>query len=299
MLRKAVKKQLESDYDMSIMEIKYLSKGSNGCVCRVKCDSGESYCVKMIPKENSSVKSECTISPVMYNTDAFKVRIYFDELHYYIITPFFVGENLASVILLNIAVEKREAIFANLIVCVEEMHKKGILHRDLKPENIIVNLDDNTVKIIDCGRAVAVFDDKSGKALSTPEDLSLKSTNNAWYAFFPITQYLRRWQPQTAPEYTSTMTHYYNYKCEAEGVGFRSDYYAVANLFLQLLPEHPEFKDMINEVLKTDGLDRSRTYHDFVKKFLHPFNIRLSMAELPFAADLPEDIAGAACAPSI
>jgi serine/threonine protein kinase len=41
----------------------------------------------------------------------------------------------------------------DLITTLDDMHKVGILHNDIKPENIMLDLDTNTVKLVDLGLA--------------------------------------------------------------------------------------------------------------------------------------------------
>jgi serine/threonine protein kinase len=195
------------------------------------------------------------------------VRSYKDDRFIYFTIPFFPGHDLDQIIKanppLNICVRLR--IFVDLITEVNKMHAKGILHRDLKAPNVIVNLTDNRVEvnIIDFGRSVCVFSNASGKAVATPEDLSLRNTvTHSHSLFHPFWQMVRKLQSQTAPEYTALISHLYNYSHEAESVGFRSDYYSLATLFQRLVPEHAR---IAIPVIYTEGFHRNDAYHQFVE----------------------------------
>lgn len=43
--------------------------------------------------------------------------------------------------------------FGQVILAIQQCHKKGIIHRDIKPENILLTKKDKRVKLIDFGTA--------------------------------------------------------------------------------------------------------------------------------------------------
>lgn len=77
-----------------------------------------------------------------------------EEGLHYIVMEYIRGRTLKQLIQQRGALEKIEAlaIMDQLIVAVEEAHKKNIIHRDIKPQNVLIK-DDGTVKITDFGIA--------------------------------------------------------------------------------------------------------------------------------------------------
>ncbi len=288
MLPDEVKNLLASDYGMTIKAIKYLSQGDNGSVCLIEDTAGRKMCVKSISVSNPSAMNDFEIVKIMYESSDFNVRCYTDNEFHHIVMPFFTGEHLGKMIAMNLPMPVRETIMKKLILAVDRLHILGILHRDLKAENVMVHCDadDNVeVNIIDFGRSVRIFDHETGRALATPETLSLVSTTRpkSWSAaFYPVCQFFRKWQPQTAPELSTISSHYFGYAYEAEGVGLRTDYYAIANLFQALLPEQ---RDLVNDILRLDGPERSTAYRAFAKSFMlsspDTFTSRLADAPQP------------------
>lgn len=265
MLPEQIIRQLERDYQHKVTWFGYLSKGDNGSVTYLKFDNGLEICVKAILLSNRSAEHDYTLSRIIYS-DQFVVREYHDELNLYFTTPFFNGSDLESLIKKQATpFETRLAIYLKLIQAVKSIHEKGIIHRDLKASNIIVDLRNDQIKVnvIDFGRSVIIFDYRTGKAVATPEDLSLRSTSTPTHNFFhPLWQLVRKSQAQTAPEYTSLLSHLNRYSSEAEGVGLRSDYYALGTLFQQLFPE---IRELANDVVRLEGPDRDHAFYALVR----------------------------------
>lgn len=268
MLPEPIKNMLEANYEMIIKHVTLLGQGSNGSVYKVESEDGRVMCLKAIGLGNPSANTEIEIASIYYRQLGFATRNFKDDNFCYVTTPFYTGEHLGKIIAKynTIPVEKREKIFLKLAEVVDKMHNMGILHRDLKAENILIENteQDPQVHIIDFGRSVRIFDNETGKPLSTPELLSLYHTNAAWYSFFyPLTQLARWMQPQTAPEYKALTSHQNGFNYEAENVGLRSDYYSLAVLFQQLIPEK---KDMVAKIMVQEGLERSRSFRKLVRK---------------------------------
>ena len=78
----------------------------------------------------------------------------------------------------------------------------------------------------------------------------------------PWVQLARQGQTQTAPENKGFFSHFFNYSNE-QRVGFRSDYYALANLMMQIVPE---FKEQIQPILKAEPLHRGLGYNELIEK---------------------------------
>ncbi len=265
MQRNDLLSEIEKDYNDKVKEMKYLSKGDNGYVSRVTFVSEKMLCIKSILLTNSSAEKDFRITKIMYG-DKFDVKSYRDYRFLYFTIPFFPGKDLDAVIKsdkpLNICMRLR--IFMKLIAGVNKMHEKGILHRDLKAPNVIVNITENNldVNIIDFGRSVCIYDAK-GKPIATPEDLSLRNTVSHSHSFFhPLWQFVRKFQTQTAPEYTALTSHWYGYAYEGESVGLRSDYYSLATLFQRLVPEHAR---IAAPVIYSEGFHRNDAYHSFIE----------------------------------
>lgn len=273
MLSTRIRSDIERDYAVTISDEQVLGSGSNGSVYRLQTSS-DFLCVKSIAVSNASVDNDYKTTKAMCDSDTFTVRRYVDDSYHYIVMPFYKGEDLSKIIAKSpkLDLEMRKCIFKKLIQAVWKMHLDcGILHRDLKAENVIVDIEEPelTVYIIDFGRSVRIFDRESGRPLSTPALLSLKNTTNSWASlyFYPVYQWVRRWQPQTAPELTLN-TSQDDCKIEADEVGNRSDHYAVINLFSQVLPELcDKFREHIEAVTKSFGQDRNSAYGEFIVAF--------------------------------
>lgn len=268
MLSREVQERIAADYEIEIESVKLLGAGDNGSVFRISCVGNKMppFCVKAIGINNPSAQTEKEIAEIYYKEDKFDVKTYQDAQYYYVTTSFYAGETLESIInkFRTYTVGERMNLFLKITDEIFRVHKLGILHRDLKAENIIID-EKQRPHVIDFGRSTLVFDSSTGRALSTPHMLSLANTTNSWtsYFFYPFYQLARRWQPQTAPEYTSVISHRYGFFCEAESVGFRSDYWAVANLFARLLPE---YKDWTTDIFTVEAEHRTSKYFELINK---------------------------------
>ena len=52
-----------------------------------------------------------------------------------------------------------------MVSAMNHVHKNGITHRDMKPENVLINVEDNTLKVIDFGLAKSDFGEKETRKL--------------------------------------------------------------------------------------------------------------------------------------
>lgn len=253
--------RIEHHYNNKINTIKYLSNGDNGSVSLIEFQDSTKICVKSISLQNNSAQTDFEIAALVY--DQFNVISYTEDncLHYSM--PYFSGSSLEQMIKERdkFDLNTRLAIFSKLLSAIDAIHRKGVIHRDLKAANIIVTMGSNImVNVIDFGRSVRIFDSQ-GKPIATPEDLSLIKTNSySSFSFFhPIIQLIRKTQKQTAPEYTSLSSHLKNFTDE-NIVGFRSDYYSVAKLFQEWVPE---FKTYADSVITTTGMQRNFAFQEF------------------------------------
>lgn len=60
-----------------------------------------------------------------------------------------------------------------LVSACNHIHKNGVTHRDVKPQNILINVKENTIKVIDFGLSKIDSEDKhSGFLVGTPNFMS-------------------------------------------------------------------------------------------------------------------------------
>ncbi|WP_342219987.1 protein kinase domain-containing protein [Rickettsiella endosymbiont of Miltochrista miniata] len=245
--------------EQSVDKISHLDSGKMGSVYTVTLNNGEILCVKILTKNHHSKLQDSNGWKLAYEDLDFHFKSYEDNQYFYFTIPYFKGElfHYAS----QYSLRSRFQIIQNLIKATADIHRKGLIHRDLKCNNIIINKTlGNKVNIIDFGRSVNVF--LSTKMNEEKEELLEKATADIPALQLPgqgtrPSNIRRVFQPYTAPEYFKK--HYYN----GSTIGFRSDYYSIAQLFRFLIPEYSYLAD---EVLHTEGLDRNAAFADFSRK---------------------------------
>lgn len=243
----------------SISKISHLGSGRMGNVYKVELDNDETLCIKVLAKADKTKIQDSTGWKLAYSSQNFDFRSCEDNQNFFFTIPYFEGELFHSASQYNL--KSRFQIIQNLIKATADMHSKGLIHRDLKCNNIIINKEaENKVNIIDFGRSVNVF--QSSKINKEKEELNEKATADIYVLQLPgqgtaPSNIKRIFQPYTAPEYFKK--HYYN----GSTIGFRSDYYSIAQLFRFLIPEYSYLAD---EVLQTEGSDRNTAFAEFSSK---------------------------------
>lgn len=244
----------------SVDKISHLDSGKMGSVYKVTLNNGIILCVKILTKNHHSKQQDSSGWKLAYKHLDFHFKSCEDNQYFYFTIPYFKGElfHYAS----QYSLRSRLQIIQNLIKATAAMHSKGLIHRDLKCNNIIIDKESgNIVNIIDFGRSISVFQSmeiKKGKE----KEIYEKATADISALQLPgqgtVPSNLRRiFQPYTAPEYSKK--HYYH----GSTIGFRSDYYSIAQLFRFLIPEYSYLGD---EVLNTEGLDRNIAFAEFSRK---------------------------------
>ncbi|RLV92497.1 Serine/threonine-protein kinase RIM15 [Spathaspora sp. JA1] len=146
------------DYEV----IKPISKGAFGSVFLAKRKlTGEYVAIKCLRKRDMiaknqvlNVKSERAV--MMRQTDSpYVAQLYssFQSRDYlYLVMEFLVGGDCAMLIknLGVLGLEWSARYIAEIIIGVDDLHKRGIIHRDLKPDNILIDKDGH-LKLTDFG----------------------------------------------------------------------------------------------------------------------------------------------------
>ena len=230
-----------------VEKISHLASGRMGSVYKVTLKSGESLCVKILTKDHTTKQQDNSGWKLAYEHLNFDFKCYEDNKYFYFTTPYFKGKLFHYTN--QYSLKSRFQIIQSLIKAIIDIHNKGLIHRDLKCNNIIIDKDE--AYIVDFGRSVNILDPSNGKASGYIFELQLPKQGT-------IPSNIRRiFQHYTAPEYFKK--HYYN----GSTIGFRSDYYSIAQLFRFLIPEYSYLAD---EVLYTEGLDRNTAFGNFSKK---------------------------------
>lgn len=141
--------------------IKIIGKGAFGevrvCIYKI---TGEIVAVKKMRKEEMykknqilhvraerDVLSEAKIPWIVELKYSFQ-----DELYLYLVMEFCPGGDLMSLLINKDILTEDEARFytAELILCLEAVHKLNCIHRDLKPDNILIDKSGH-IKLSDFG----------------------------------------------------------------------------------------------------------------------------------------------------
>jgi serine/threonine protein kinase len=241
----------------SVDKISHLGSGKMGSVYKVELNNGETLCIKVLAKTDSTKIQDSSAWKLAYSGQNFDFRYYEDKQKFFFTIPYFKGELFHCAT--QYCLRSRFQIIQNLIKAATDIHSKGLIHRDLKCSNIIINKEaGNKVNIIDFGRSVNVF--QSSKI--NKEKIHEKAVADIYALQLPgqgtaSSNIKRIFQPYTAPEYFKK--HCYN----GSTIGFRSDYYSIAQLFRFLIPEYSYLAD---DVLQTEGSDRNAAFAEFSSK---------------------------------
>lgn len=147
-----------ADYEI----ISPISKGAFGSVYLAKKKiTGEYFAIKVLKKADmvaknqvKNVRAERAI--MMSQADSpFVAKLYFtfqSKNYLYLVMEYLNGGDCAALVkvLGGLPEEWAQKYIAEVLLGVEDLHKKGIVHRDLKPDNLLINQDGH-LKLTDFG----------------------------------------------------------------------------------------------------------------------------------------------------
>ena len=144
--------------------ISIIGKGAFGevRVCKYK-ENGQIYAVKKMKKEIMKKKNQSfhirTERDILKSIDSPLItRLNYsfqDEQYLYLVMDFCQGGDLMSYLIKEdtLSEEKAKFYIAEIILCVNEIHKMKCIHRDLKPDNILIDKNGHC-KLSDFGLSV-------------------------------------------------------------------------------------------------------------------------------------------------
>ena len=144
--------------------INIIGKGAFGevRVCKYK-ENGKIYAVKKMKKEIMKKKNQSfhirTERDILKSIDSpWITKLYYsfqDEKYLYLVMDFCQGGDLMSYLIKEDTINEKKAKFyiAEIILCINEIHKMGCIHRDLKPDNILIDKNGH-IKLSDFGLSV-------------------------------------------------------------------------------------------------------------------------------------------------
>jgi len=149
------------DFDM----LRTLGHGAFGVVKLVREKStGEIYAMKILRKsvmlrrrQESHVRAERDLLCEASQFAEWIVQLYYtfqDNDHLYFVLEFMPGGDLLGLLIKKDIFEESFAKYyaAQMVLCIEEAHKLGMVHRDIKPDNFLFSRDGH-IKISDFGLA--------------------------------------------------------------------------------------------------------------------------------------------------
>ena len=148
---------------LSIREFEPLSiigKGAFGevRVCRQK-ETGDIVAIKKMRKKDMITKNQLmhirTEKEILTADNPWIVKLKYsfqDDYFLYLVMDYCPGGDLMSYLINRDTLEETEARFyiAEIILCVDSLHKMNCIHRDLKPDNILIGKDGH-IKLSDFG----------------------------------------------------------------------------------------------------------------------------------------------------
>lgn len=146
------------DYEI----ISPISKGAFGSVFLAKKRlTGEYFAIKVLKKADMIAKNQvmnvrAERAIMMSQSDSpFVAKLYFtfqSKNYLYLVMEYLNGGDCAALVkvLGGLPEEWAQKYIAEVVLGVEDLHKKGIIHRDLKPDNLLINQDGH-LKLTDFG----------------------------------------------------------------------------------------------------------------------------------------------------
>lgn len=146
------------DYEI----ISPISKGAFGSVYLAKKKiTGEYFAIKVLKKADMIAKNQvmnvrAERAIMMSQSDSpFVAKLYFtfqSKNYLYLVMEYLNGGDCAALVkvLGGLPEEWAQKYIAEVVLGVEDLHKKGIVHRDLKPDNLLINQDGH-LKLTDFG----------------------------------------------------------------------------------------------------------------------------------------------------
>lgn len=146
------------DYEI----ISPISKGAFGSVFLAKKRlTGEYFAIKVLKKADMIAKNQvmnvrAERAIMMSQSDSpFVAKLYFtfqSKSYLYLVMEYLNGGDCAALVkvLGGLPEEWAQKYIAEVVLGVEDLHKKGIIHRDLKPDNLLINQDGH-LKLTDFG----------------------------------------------------------------------------------------------------------------------------------------------------
>ena len=247
--------------------IKPIGKGGFGEVniCRYK-ENSKIYAMKKIKFEKLKFKNgllhiQTEKDILLLNDDNIWITqlrySFIDDNYLYLIMDYCPGGDLMDYLVKKDLLTEDEARFyiAEIILCVDSLHKMGCIHRDLKPDNILIS-DNGHLKLSDFG-------------------LSFLSTE----ILFPYTKNKNKYEPIIAYSNVGSPDYVAPEVLSAEGYGEEIDWWSVGAIFYEMLIGFPPFFsenaqmtcEKIKKFSKYLNIPKERKISGEAKKLIYSF----------------------------